>query len=273
MTGLLRTAKVLIVVFGVTLLSSCATVREPLDPEMTPPEVLYNQALDLLIKDQEYTRAIKAFDEIDRYYPYSRWAVRAQIMLAFTHYMKKQYDDSIMVLDRFIQLYPGNRYTPYAYYLKALCYYDQISDVRRDQKMTELALEALEEVRKRFPKSDYARDAAVKIELARDHLAGKEMTVGRFYLHQNAHLAAMNRFITVVKKYQTTDHVQEALYRLTETYLILGLNEEAQKSAAVLGYNYPSSRWYKKAYELMKKKNAVPAGQEKKPEPVEQEKK
>lgn len=243
----------LLFIIGLSLLSACAGTSKPIDPEETPPEVLYNQALDLLIKNNEYSKAIKAFDEIDRYYPYSKWAVRAQIMLAFTYYVKKEYDDSIIVLDRFLQLYPGNQYAPYAYYLKALCFYDQISDVRRDQKMTALALNALQEVMIRYPQTDYARDSAVKVDLATDHLAGKELSVGRFYLRQRAHLAAMNRFINVIKQYQTTEHVQEALYRLTETYLILGLDEEAQKSAAVLGYNYPSSPWYKKAYELMQK--------------------
>ncbi len=253
----LRSARVLFLL-PVLAAGACA-VPERLLPEDTPPEILYNNALDLLVKNGEYTKAANEFDAIDRYYPYSRWAARSQIMLAFTYYVKKEYDDSIVVLDRFIQLYPGNKYAAYAYYLKALCYYDQISDVRRDQKMTAAALDALQQVVTRFPATDYAKDAAVKIELANDHLAGKEMDVGRFYLRQGMHLAAMNRFVNVVKNYQTTEHVREALYRLTETYLILGLTEEAQKSAAVLGYNYPSDKWYKKAYALMKKKtNLVP---------------
>lgn len=252
----LRSARLLFALSLSALTAACA-LPERVDPEQTPPEVLYNRALDLLINDGEYAAAAKAFDEIDRYYPYSRWAPKAQIMTAFSYYVKKQYDDAIVTLDRFISLYPGNKYVSYAYYLKALCYYDQISDVRRDQKMTIAALDALHQVVTRFPATDYAKDAAVKIELAEDHLAGKEMTVGRFYLRQGMHLAAMNRFISVVKDFQTTGHVQEALYRLTETYLILGLTDEAQKSAAVLGYNYPSSPWYKKAYDLMKEKTSL----------------
>lgn len=237
---------------AVLLLSSCAG-KTALDPETTPPEVLYNHALDLLTKEHEYTKAISAFDEIDRYYPYSRWALRAQIMLAFTYYIKREYDDSVIVLDRFLQLYPGNHFAPYAYYLKALCYYAQLSDTDRDQKMTQMALEALTEVTRRFPDTPYAADAEIKMVLAKDYLAAKEVNIGRFYLNRNEHIAAMNRFANVVQNYQTTRHVQEALYRLTETYLILGLDTEARKSAAVLGYNYPSSPWYKRAYALMKK--------------------
>lgn len=259
----LQRARILLCLSVPAVFGACA-LPEPPNPETTPPEILYNRALDLLIKNKEYTKAGNEFDAIERYYPYSRWAPRAQIMLAFTYYVKKEYDDAIVVLDRFIQLYPGNTYAAYAYYLKALCYYDQISDVRRDQKMTVAALEALQQVVTRFPLTDYAKDAAVKIELANDHLAGKEMSVGRFYLRQGMHLAAMNRFIRVVKEYQTTDHVQEALFRLTETYLILGLTEEAQKSAAVLGYNYPSGKWYRKAYNLMKKKTNLALNETKK---------
>lgn len=233
------------------LVSACAT-PERLDPETTPPEVLYNHAADLLIKQREYTKAIEAFDEIDRYYPYSRWALKAQIMLAFTNYVKKEYDDAEIVLDHFIRLYPGNKYAPYAYYLKAMCSYAQLSDPKRDQKKTQNALQALQEVVSRFPRTDYAADAEKKLNLAYDYLAAKELNVGKFYQKNNEHAAALNRFFTVVRDYPATRSVQEALFRLTETYLILGLDEEAQKSAAVLGYNYPDSRWYKKAYELMK---------------------
>lgn len=233
------------------LVSACAT-PEQLDPETTSPEVLYNHAADLLIEKREYTKAIEAFDEIDRYYPYSRWALKAQIMLAFTDYVKKEYDDAEIVLDRFIQLYPGNKYAPYAYYLKAMCSYAQLSDPKRDQKKTQDALRALQEVVSRFPQTDYASDSEKKLNLAYDYLAAKELNVGRFYQKNNEHTAALNRFFAVVRNYPATRSVQEALYRLTETYLILGLDGEAQKSAAVLGYNYPDSRWYKKAYDLMK---------------------
>ena len=232
-------------------LSSCAETRD-FDPETTPPEILYNRALDMLLNKREYGKSAKAFDEVDRYYPYSRWALRAQIMEAFAYYVRRDYDESVIVLDRFLQFYPGNSLASYAYYLKALCYYAQISDTERGQKMTRMALDALNEVVKRFPDTPYAEDAAKKVVLAQDYLAAKEVNIGRFYLKQNAHIAAMNRFMNVVQNYQTTQHVQEALYRLTETYLILGLDEEAQKSAAILGYNYPSGSWYVRAFDLMK---------------------
>lgn len=251
----LKKSKIGLAVIGMmttVLLASCAGNGE-LDPEIIPPEKLYNHALDLLVQKREYAKSAKAFDEIDRYYPYSRWALRAQIMEAFAYYVRRDYDESLIVLDRFLQLYPGNSFAPYAYYLKALCYYAQLSDTERDQKMTQNALDALTEVVNRFPDSPYAADAERKIVLTRDYLAAKKVNVGRFYLKHNEHIAAMNRFTDVVRNHQTTPHVQEALYRLTETYLILGLDGEAQKSAAVLGYNYPSSPWYSKAYDLMKK--------------------
>ena len=248
----LKKAKVVFAAGAVVLsLSSCAG-NKGLDPETTAPETLYNHALDLLLEKREYLKSAQAFDEIDRYYPYSRWALRAQIMEAFAYYVRRDYDEAVIVLDRFLQLYPGNSFAPYAYYLKALCYYAQISDTERDQKMTRQALDALNEVVKRFPDTPYAKDAEEKIVLARDYLAAKEVNIGLFYLKQNVHIAAMNRFMNVVQNYQTTQHVQEALYRLTETYLILGLDEEAQKSAAVLGYNYPAGSWYARAYDLMK---------------------
>ncbi len=241
-----------IMLFGLMILSSCATTPD-LNPETTSPEELYNRALDFLVRDKEFTKAIKGFDEIDRYYPYSRWALRSQVMLAFSYYIKREYDDCLIVLDRFIQLYPASTLTPYAYYLKALAYYAQLSDTSRDQKMTEHTLNALQEVIDRYPESPYAQDARQKVLLAQDYLASKEINIGLFYLNQNKHIAAMNRFGYAVREFQTTGHVQEALYRLVETYLILGLDEEAQKSAAILGYNYPESLWYKRAYALMKK--------------------
>lgn len=232
-------------------LTACASSRKTTD-DMTA-EQIYNVALDLLIEDREYSKAIAEFDKIDRLYPYSKWAIKAQIMMAFTHYVKREYDDAVVVLDRFIQLYPGNRYAPYAYYLKAMCFYDQVSDPRRDQDMTQMALEAFSVLIGRFPDTPYAKDARVKTELADNYLAGHEMQVGRYYLRQGVHLAALNRFLTVVQNYQHTEQIEEALYRLTETYLSLGLREEAQRAASVLGYNYPKGKWYKKAYALMNK--------------------
>jgi outer membrane protein assembly factor BamD len=200
---------------------------------------------------QDYKNAAKEFEEVDRQHPYSVWATKAQIMAAFTYYQSNKYDDAIIALDRFIQLHPGHRDIPYAYYLKALCYYEQISDIGRDQRLTQQALDALAEVVKRFPESPYARDARLKVELAIDHLAGKEMAVGRYYQANSQYIGAINRYRVVIERYQTTTHVPEALHRLVESYLSLGVKSEAQEAAAVLGYNFPGSDWYQDSYYLM----------------------
>ena len=215
-----------------------------------PVEDLYNSAMDQL-QAQNFQESARLFDEVERQHPYSVWASKAQLMAAFSYYQDNAYDDAINALDRFIQLHPGNRDVAYAFYLKALSYYEQISDVERDQKMTRLALESLDEVVRRFPESSYARDASLKIDLARDHLAGKNMSVGRFYQGRGEYLAAINRFRAVVEKFQTTTHVPEALHRLVECYLALGIIDEAKANAAVLGYNYPGSEWYADSYELL----------------------
>jgi outer membrane protein assembly factor BamD len=215
-----------------------------------PVEDLYNTALDDLAEGR-FQEARLGFEEVDRQHPYSVWATKAQLMAAFAAYQQGDYDEAIVALDRFIELHPGNRDTAYAYYLKALSYYEQITDVSRDQRITQLALQALQDVVTRFPGTDYARDAALKIDLARDHLAGKEMEIGRFYLRRGQYTAAINRFRTVVEQYQTTSHVPEALHRIAEAYQALGLTREAQQVAAVLGYNYPGSVWYIDSYELV----------------------
>ncbi|MBI5164942.1 MAG: outer membrane protein assembly factor BamD [Magnetospirillum sp.] len=216
-----------------------------------PVEELYNEAMDNLDKD-EYVRAAKSFEEVERQHPYSVWATKAQLMGAYAMYERNKYDDAIVNLDRFIQLHPGNKDAPYAYYLKGLCYYEQIADVARDQKMTELALKSLQEVVDRFPSSFYALDAKMKVDLARDHLAGKEMTIGRYYLRNQQPLAALNRFRVVVETFQTTSHVPEALHRMVEIYLMLGLRDDANRTAAVLGHNYPGTDWYEESFALLK---------------------
>lgn len=216
----------------------------------TPVEVLYNRALDDL-GQQDYKLAAKEFEEVDRQHPYSVWATKAQIMAAFTYYQANKYDDAIIALDRFIQLHPGHKDIPYAYYLKGLCFYEQISDVGRDQRITQQALDALAEVVKRYPDTPYARDARLKVELTIDHLAGKEMLVGRYYQKQQQFVGAINRYRMVIERYQTTTHVPEALHRLVECYLALGVKQEAQEAAAVLGYNFPGSDWYADSYFLM----------------------
>jgi outer membrane protein assembly factor BamD len=216
-----------------------------------PVDDLYNQAMDEVVEER-YSQAAKSFDQVESQHPYSIWATKAQLMSAYALYESGSYSEAIIAADRFIQLHPGNRDVAYAYYLKAISYYVQIVDVGRDQKTTELALKALDDVVRRFPDSKYARDAKLKLDFTRDHLAGKEMEIGRYYLKRGYYLAAMNRFKRVVDKYQTTTHVPEALERLVECDLALGLVGEARKNAAVLGYNYPGSEWYGDAYALLK---------------------
>lgn len=210
-------------------------------------EVLYNTAVNSL-EAGDYKDAAKQFDEVERQHPYSTWATKAQIMAAYSHYQANEYEEAVIGIDRFIRLHPGNRDIAYAYYLKALSYYERISDVARDQLVTELALTSLNDIVRRFPNSKYARDAKLKIDLTRDHLAGKQMEIGRFYLNREHYLAAINRFKVVVDDYQTTTHVPEALHRLVEAYTALGIIDEARRVAAVLGHNYPGSEWYLDSY-------------------------
>lgn len=213
-------------------------------------DVLYDKGIESYNK-KSYTQAIDDFEEVERQHPYSEWAARAQVMAAYSAYRGGKFDDAVSILDRFTKLHPTHPSTPYAYYLTALCYYTQISDVGRDQKMTELARDALRDVIARYPDSDYARDAKVKLDLTEDHLAGKEMEIGRYYLTRQDYPAAINRFKYVVDHFETTSHAAEALHRLVEAYLRLGVMDEAKKYAAVLGYNYPGSDWYKYSYEMM----------------------
>ena len=213
-------------------------------------ETLYATAKQRLDRGNPQLAAA-LFDEVERQHPYSPWARRAQLMSAFSYYVSRDYSKAIQSAQRFLSIHPGNKDAPYAYYLIALSYYEQISDVTRDQKTTELALAALREVERRFPQSEYASDARLKIDLVNDHLAGKEMEIGRFYERSGKWTAAQIRFQNVIDTYQTTSHAPEALYRLTETSLALGIPQEAKKYAAVLGANYPGSKWYEKAYELV----------------------
>nr|WP_295672566.1 outer membrane protein assembly factor BamD [Sphingomonas sp.] len=199
-----------------------------------------------------YKEAAALFDEVERQHPYSIWARRAQLMSAYSNYVGRDYTSSIQSAQRFLQVHPGNRDAPYAYYLIALGYYEQISDVTRDQKITQQSLDALGELTRRYPNTRYAADARLKIDLVRDHLAGKEMEIGRFYETRGQWLAATMRFRKVIDDYQTTTHTPEALMRLTETYLALGVPDEANKSAAVLGANYPGTQWYGRAFKLMR---------------------
>ncbi|HVR91094.1 MAG TPA: outer membrane protein assembly factor BamD [Novosphingobium sp.] len=215
-------------------------------------DTLYAAAKDKLDRG-DTTVAAALFDEVERQHPYSPWARRAQLMSSFSYYVAGDYNKSVQSAQRFLSIHPGNKDAPYAYYLIALCYYEQISDVTRDQKVTQQALTSMNEVVRRYPNTRYATDARLKIDLVNDHLAGKEMEIGRFYERSGKWLAASLRFRNVVDKYQTTSHSPEALFRLVETYLAMGIPEEAQKAAAVLGANHAENEWYKRAFDLMNK--------------------
>lgn len=211
---------------------------------------LYNEGLTQL-KDGSYKSATKSFAEVERQYPYSSFATKAIIMQAYVGYRKGSYDDAVVAANRFITLHPGHKDAAYAHYLIALSNFERINDTKRDQTNTKQALAALEEVERRFPDSAYAADARTKVLIARDHLAGKEMEVGRYYYKQGSYLAGINRFKRVVTEHQSSSQTPEALYRLTEGYMALGVVSEAQTAAAVLGHNYPNSDWYKDAYALV----------------------
>lgn len=257
-TGAVRlTIAGVFVAVSMALLGGCSSDAE-LPYEERPVEQIYNKAMDYMV-DEDYAKAANEFEEVERQHPYSTWARRATLMAAYADYKYNNYDAAILTAQRYISLHPGSKDVPYAYYLVALCYYEQISDVGRDQQMTENALAALTVLVVRFPQSEYARDARLKLDLTRDHLAGKEMEIGRYYLKRHEYIAAINRFRVVIEKYQTTTHVPEALHRLVEAYLSLGIKPEAQTAAAILGYNYPGSDWYQDSYALL-------AGQGLKPE-------
>jgi outer membrane protein assembly factor BamD len=226
--------------------------------EERPVELLYSAGAQRLDRRQ-WSQAVQYFQEVERQHPYSEWARRSILMQAFAHYEGNDYEEAIADSNRFIQLYPGNPSAAYAHYLRSVCYFEQIADVGRDQAATGQALNALQDVVQRYPNSEYAADARLKIDMVNDQLAGKEMTVGRYYLRAGDTLAAIGRFRSVVDRYQTTSHTPEALYRLVESYLTIGLAEEAKKNGAVLGYNYPGDRWYADAYKLLTSRGLRPA--------------
>ncbi len=239
----------LVIIVGFGFLIGCSQDDNLMDDR--PAEELYSMAMKEM-KAESYQDAAKIFDEVDRQHPYSKWATKAQLMTGYAFYQIQKYERAVAAFETFIQLHPGNEDVAYAYYMRGLCYYEQIFSVRRDQKMTGYAFDALREVIERFPKSSYAKDARYKLDLVNDHLAGKEMSIGRYYLKRGAYLAAINRFRKVVENYQTTPHVSEALHRLVETYVALGIPGEAQAAAAVLGHNFPGSEWYADSFYLLK---------------------
>ncbi len=250
----LRRIGVVLCFFPLLLATACSGTAKKnaanLVKQPAPVAQMYDKAAAEL-QSGDYNLAANGFNNVEQNYPYSEWATRAQLMAAYAYYKNLKYNDAIMALDQFIELHPGDQNVAYAYYIKALCYYEQISDVQRDQQMTRKALGALRQVRERFPDTPYAHDADLKIDLTLDHLAGKEMEIGRYYLDHQDYQAAINRFQTVVTQYQTTTQVPEALERLTEAYTALGITSQAVKSAAILGQNFPQSKWYRDAYKLV----------------------
>jgi len=245
----MKQMKIITIILCSLLVFSCNSKKVDELAGLTP-EKLYSDGMKKMYK-QEYKAAIKYFDRINQEYPYSPLASRAQLMESYACYKTAKFEDAIAALEDYINLYPGEKSVAYAYYLKSLCYYDQIVDTKLDQSVTEEAKIALTDVINRFPDSEYARDARFKLSLVFDHLAGKEMEIGRFYQKDGDLIAAINRFEIVVEQYQTTTHIQEALYRLVECYHALGINNEAKKYAAVLGNNYPTSKWYLYSYNLL----------------------
>ena len=252
---MLKPNRLFLLALGVAVVlpaAGCARNRTKADTAYVARDVNTLYALAKRRLDQgDYQNAAKVFDEVERQHPYSVWARRAQLMSAFSYYMGEKYPDAISSAQRFLTIHPGNKDAPYANYLIAMSYYNQIADVTRDQRTTQQASDSFNELIRRYPESRYASDARLKLDLINDHLAGKEMEVGRFYETRGQWLAGALRFRTVVDNYQTTTHVPEALMRLTECYLALGTPDEAQKAAAVLGANYPGTRWYARAYKLM----------------------
>ena len=249
-----RTAKVLAIILVAIFITSCSKKKR--EEQYVAREVgqLYGEGKKSLERER-YPLAALFFDEVERQHPYSEWARRAQLMSAYSYYQANDYEEAILAAERFLALHPGNASAPYAYYLIALSYYEQITDVGRDQKVTEQAMAALQQVSQRFPETAYAEDARLKIDMTKDHLAGKEMEIGRYYQKQKQYLAALIRLKNVIDDYQTTSHVPEALHRLVEVYLALGIPDEAQQVASVLGYNFPKSKWYKYSYALLTDNN------------------
>ncbi|MGB2319664.1 MAG: outer membrane protein assembly factor BamD [Candidatus Puniceispirillum sp.] len=239
----------LIILASTALLVAGCSSSEVEEQVERPVEELYNDALNTALAGNAKKAAPK-FEEVERQHPYSSLAVRAQLMAAWAFYQDNNYPRAIASLDRFVELNPADERVEYAYYLKALSYYEQIVDVQRDAEMTKLAMQAFEELIRRFPEGEYHRDALLKIDLTRSHLAGKEMAVGRFYLNKQHYGAALRRFENVVKDYDTTNQVPEALYRMTEAYLSLGLSAEAERVEQVALYNYPQSVWTERLLEL-----------------------
>jgi outer membrane protein assembly factor BamD len=257
-------ARVVALAMVAPMLAGCDTISgwfgdkdEPVLDQ--PADRLYNEGLYLLNEKKDIKGAAKKFEEVDRQQPYSEWARKSLIMSAYAYYQAGDYEDSINSAKRYIQLHPGSPDAAYAQYLMGSSYFDQIRDISRDQDRTEKAISNLEEVIRKYPDTEYAAASKRKVAIARDQLAGKEVMLGRWYLERRDYTGAINRFKVVVTRYQTTRHVEEALLRLTEAYMALGIVDEAQTSAAVLGHNFPDSRWYKDAHTLLTSRGLAPS--------------
>ena len=255
-SALRRCSTMLVLALCLGVAAGCSS-KNAAQPEDLPAEELYSRG-QAQMEAANFQEAAKSFEEVERQHPYSQWATRGQIMAAYSYYEASKYEESVGAAERFIELHPGHKDVAYAYYLMGMDYYEQISDVGRDQEMTQKSQQSFDELIRRFPNSDYSRDAQLKVDLIRDHLAGKEMEIGRYYQRREFWLAAINRFQAVVESYQTTTHVPEALHRLTESYLALGMSQEAQASAAVLGYNFPGSEWYERSFALLQGQDLQP---------------
>lgn len=255
----------LLVALAIAPLAACDSINpfdkgEVYKPEIKPDipaEKLYNDGL-AAIDAHDYEKATKAFKDLNSIYPYTQWSKKALLMETFSHYSSKEFEEAEASGKRFLQLYPADADAAYAAYLIASSYYDVVLDVSRDQERAEKALVAFVEVVQRWPKSDYAADAKTKIGGLRDQLAGHEMDIGRYYLKKHNYVAAINRFRVVVSQYQTTSQIEEALARLTEAYLALGVVNEAETAASILGHNFPESQWYKDTYALLVNKGISP---------------
>jgi outer membrane protein assembly factor BamD len=253
-------ARLLVLVLIAGPLGACGSFlnKEVPNPD-EPADKLYNEGVYLLNQRKDYKAAAKKFEEVERQHPYSDWARKSLIMTAYASYEAREYDEAVNAARRYVTLHPGSSDSAYAQFLIGSSYFDQIPDVTRDQARAERAIASLEEVSRKYPNSEYAASAKRKIDIARDQLAGKEMVIGRYYMNKRDFTGAINRFKIVVTQYQTTRHVEEALMRLTEAYLALGVVQEAQTAAAVLGHNFPDSRWYTDAYRVVKAGGFEPA--------------
>lgn len=254
-----RLARVVAAASVVVVLAGCNMFSPPKikEEEIVPPEALYQQAIKEM-DEQRYVTAVETLQKLERQHPYSDYNEKAKLMEVFANYRVGKYDETILAADRYLALYPSSKEVPYILYLKGNSYFGQIKDITRDQQISQNAIETYTLLMTNYPKSEYAKDARDKLAISVDQLAGKEMSVGRYYLGNGNYIAAINRFRVVAEKFQTSTHIEEALYRLTEANLALGLITEAQTAAAVLGHNYPQSQWYKQAFDLLQKEGVEP---------------